>query len=142
MGDSTLWKLPVPATALLGEGPKLEKRLGREVAILFQYEDDERDVNAAIVFEGVEAFSLTYVTSCDRSMLVAYAKLVDRGETEWLAAVRVAMRGNGVHDRTVRHLMIYFDDGPCYEIICQSFRVEQHQATGIELPPFSGPSSG
>jgi hypothetical protein len=124
MNDRILWKLPVPATALLGDGERFEVRAGREAAILFRHEGDEQDIEGALVLEGIEALRITYLTASDDSMLVAYGKLVDLGQTEWLRAVRDARLHNQYPVVPLRHLMIFFDDGPCYEFICQSFRVE------------------
>lgn len=124
MNDRVLWRLSVPATALLGAGERFEVRPGREAAILFRHEGEQQDIDVALILEGIEAFRLTYLTASDDSMLVAYGKLVDLGQTEWLGAVRAARLHNQYPVVPLRHLMIYFDDGPCYEFICQSFRVE------------------
>lgn len=67
-------------------------------------------------------------------MLIAYDKIVDLGETSWLAEVRNQLRQCGEEALTsfsytlpdqLSHLMINFDDGPCYEFICESFQVEE-----------------
>lgn len=125
MPSSILWTLPVPSTAFLDGGPTFEDRLGREVALRLTYEGDDRDEVARLVFVGVEALRTTYVTACDDSMLVAYDKLVDCGDTDWLAAIRKANTKKKHEIPGLKHLMIYFDDGPCYEAICKSFRVDR-----------------
>lgn len=127
MKKNSVWQLPVPSTALLGAGPVLEDRPGREVAIQFEYEAEHDDENrsVALVFEGVESFRFTFMTACHDSMLDAYDELVDCGRTAWLEAVRVEVaRRTGTADG-IKHLMIFFDDGPCYEAICRSFRVDE-----------------
>ena len=128
---TTLWKLPVPSTALLGGGPSFEKRLGREVAIRLSYETEEGVRAIALVFKGVEAFKCTYFRACDASMLDAYDRLVDRGGTAWLDELRANLgRNGGTTDRLV-HMMIMFDDGPCYELICGEFRLETVDRAGF-----------
>ena len=67
-------------------------------------------------------------------MRIAYDKIVDLGETSWLTEVKNQLRRYGdlvlsspSHGplEQLAHLMINFDDGPCYEFICRSFRFEQ-----------------
>jgi len=58
-------------------------------------------------------------------MLAAYDKLVDRGNTPWLNKVRANLVNNGARAEGLTHLMINFDDGPAYEFICISFRLDQ-----------------
>lgn len=125
MATIVLWTLPVPSTALLDGGPAFEKRLGREVAIRFSYEseDDERR-SEAVVFQGVEAFKCTYYRARDASTHEAYDKLVDRGPSEWFEEVCANLKKNGGEAQGLAHLMINFDDGPAYEIVCRSFLIE------------------
>jgi hypothetical protein len=126
MTASVLWRLPVPSTALLGTGPTFEIRPKREVVIRFSFEDD-RDVQRreVVVFRGVEAFKCTYYHARDPSMRKAYDQLVDRGLSTWLEELSANLRGKGVDVQGLAHLMINFDDGPAYEIVCRSFSVEE-----------------
>jgi hypothetical protein len=126
MDNDTRWILPVPSTALLDGGVALEKRLGREVALRFSYEstDDSVRVGAA-VFQGVEAFKCTYMGALDPSMLKAYDRLLDRGSTPWLQEVSANLKRGRLNTDGLVHLMITFDDGPCYEFVCRSFLVEE-----------------
>jgi hypothetical protein len=55
---------------------------------------------------------------------LAYDTLVDLGETEWLTHVREQLATDADDLSELRHLMIYFDDGPCFEFICKSFQTE------------------
>jgi hypothetical protein len=57
-------------------------------------------------------------------MLEAYDQLVDRGPSVWLDEVSVNLKRNGAQAQGLKHLMINFDDGPAYEVVCLSFRVE------------------
>ena len=126
MTSAVLWTLPVPSTALLGSGVAFEIRVKRELALHFAYEaqDDSRR-EEAIVFQGVEAFKCTYYHARDASMRDAYDKLVDRGSTPWLEEVRANLKRNGDEPGGVLHLMINFDDGPAYEVVCRCFRAEE-----------------
>lgn len=125
MTSNVLWTLPVPSTALLDGGPTFEKRLGREAAIRFSYEtESDARRTSALVFLGVEAFKCTYYRARDASMLEAYDTLVDRGRSAWLTEVGANLKRNGAEARGLVHLMIDFDDGPCYEVVCRSFRIE------------------
>jgi hypothetical protein len=54
----------------------------------------------------------------------AYDKLVDRGSSAWLEEVRANLKKNGGDADGLVHLMVNFDDGPAYEVLCRSFRIE------------------
>lgn len=126
MTPDVKWTLPVPSTALLDGGPVFEKRLGREVALRLSYEgEDDALHTSAIVFQGVEAFKCTYYRARDTLMLDAYDRLVDRGLSAWLEEVHANLKKNGGDPHKLVHLMISFDDGPTYEIVCRDFRVEE-----------------
>lgn len=56
-------------------------------------------------------------------MVEAYDKVVDCGETKWLNSIKKQLAEYKDNTSDLRHLMIYFDAGPCYEFICRSFRV-------------------
>jgi hypothetical protein len=122
-----VWILPVPSTALL-HGCVFEKRTGRTCALLCDYEDDSDNiVLLQLLFDGVEAFKCTYQGACTpETIKTAYDKVVDVGASEWLSAVIRQLVNNGAQNtEQLRHLMIYLDDGPCYEFICRTFRVEE-----------------
>lgn len=120
----TLWQIPVPSTALLDGGPVFEKRPRRALALRMSYETDEGERVVALVFEGVEAFKVAYDRARGDWMLEAYDRLVDLGQTAWLAETSGNLRHHGEDTDGLRHLMINFDDGPCYEVICRSHRLE------------------
>ena len=73
---TTLWQVPVPSTALLDGGPVFEKRARREVALRMSYETEEAVLVVALVFEGVEAFKVTYDRARGDWMLDAYDLLM------------------------------------------------------------------
>jgi hypothetical protein len=121
-----LWVMPVPATSLLSE-PVFTPLMKRQCEISFDIEDEGGEPSKVrLLFEGVEAYRCTYLTSCSAEMFgTAYGKLVELGPTPWLAELS---RDYERYSQSVRrapqklqHLMICFDDGPCYEIICTGF---------------------
>ncbi len=122
-----VWTLPVPSTALL-HGCVFEKLPRRACSLRCEYEDeDDNIVSLKLLFDGVEAFKCTYQGACTPEMIrSAYDKVVNMDRSEWLSAVTGQLVDFGVQDvGQLKHLAIYLDDGPCYEFICRTFRVEQ-----------------
>jgi hypothetical protein len=122
----TLWVTPVPPSALSLEG---FQSLGkRQCELSFMVEDPAGgEKRTGLIFEGVEAYKCTHLTSLTLAMIrTAYGKLVRLGETQWLEEVsEISGRFYNISKqlpRELQHLMICFDDGPCYEIICVSFK--------------------
>lgn len=120
----TLWQLPVPSTSLLEDGPAFEKRVRREIALRLSYETDEGVEVVVLVFEAVEAFKVTYYCARGDWMLAAYDRLVDLGQTPWVRELTDNLERHGLDPGGLNHLMINFDDGPCYEVVCRSHRLE------------------
>lgn len=128
--NQIIYTLPVPSTALL-HGGTFEKLPRRACALTCDYEDDDgKVVTLKLIFEDLAAFKCTYEGACTPDMIrTAYDKVVDVGSSEWLSAVReqlVSYRAGNLEE--LKHLMIYLDDGPGYEFICRTFRVEQSNA--------------
>jgi hypothetical protein len=121
---SVLWKTPVPTTAILSPGPKLEFQMLRGAVLTIPYENDDGTPTAAeVVFEGVQAISMTYYNARPDSMLVAIGKLIDMGPTDWLQQVSNALQSHGAGPGGLMHLMINFDAGPCYQVVCRSYAI-------------------
>jgi hypothetical protein len=118
-----IWRLPVPTTALLAE-PVFTQLLGRKCEISFDIEGESGEPKkVSLLFDGVEAYKCTYLTSLTVEMInVAYGKTVQLGMTPWLTKSLESTRKFGVVPKEFHHLMICFDDGPCYEFICADFR--------------------
>ena|SRR5882724_5792066 len=130
----TVWNLPVPSTALLS-GAAFHQLLGRTCALAGEYEDDDDNVvSLKMLFDGVEAFKCTYYMACTLNMSsMAYDRVVDLGPTEWLTQIQSQLVESQEDATGLRHLMICFDDGPCYEFICRSFRAEENIDRKISL---------
>jgi hypothetical protein len=133
MTATELWKLPVPASALIN-GPDFAVLPRRCCAISFDIEEDDGAVSPlTLTFEAVEAFRATYKPSLDADLInAAYGKLVDLGATSWLA--EILKKNTRYYTRirktppTLKHLAICFDDGPGFEIVCSSFRLGSDSA--------------
>jgi hypothetical protein len=61
-------------------------------------------------------------------MIQTYDTLSDMGYTDWLRSIKEQLLSVGDGGHGLRHLMMYFDDGPCYEFICRSFTIESETA--------------
>ena len=122
-----LWKISPNLDSV--DGPEFVMLPGRTCQISFRGEDSEgRIVQTRLIFESVEAFRCTHMTSRSVDMIsTAYEKLVDLGETSWLAELRPRAleyyRLSKKPAPILKHMAIYFDDGPYFEFICQNFDV-------------------
>ncbi len=123
MGPTTIWELPVPATAVEHDSPTLKFHTRRRLEIAISYRDaDDNLKSAALQFDNVAAFKCTYLPALTTGMITAgYGRLVDLGASEWLANTRQSPP----LEVRLRHLLICFDDGPCYEFLCESFAVTE-----------------
>ena len=126
-----LWTLPFPSSSGNTTFAVLPKR---DAAVIAEGDDERGTITLRIIFEKVEAYKCTHYMARAPEMRIAYDKIVDLGETSWLTEVKNQLRKLGdlvlsspSHGplEELAHLMINFDDGPCYEFICRHFRVEQ-----------------
>jgi hypothetical protein len=119
-----LWHTPSPSCGFVEEAA-LQVLPGRTCVISFTHEGrDDALETIALRFHDVVAFKVTYLHALPAEVIqTAYDRLVDVGQSPWLAeANAVAARsGDGVRRR---HLRICFDDGPCCEFICKEHEVE------------------
>lgn len=131
-----LWEMPASATTLI-RGPEFTVLPQRRCKIAFSIEgDDGEEQWIALLFNDVEAFRATYLTSLgaiDTTLRsAAYETLVVVSESPWLTSITSAhSRYCRSADRVceaLRHLVMHFDDGPCFEIICTSFQPESECA--------------
>jgi hypothetical protein len=119
-----IWKMSIPSTTLL-EGVKFSMLLGRKCSLEYSYEGEENfsSVFEILIFDGVESFKCTYYKACSLEMIEAFDKVVDVGNSDWLSEIRQNLLRAKANSENLKHLRIYFDDGPCYEFICRSFEV-------------------
>jgi hypothetical protein len=119
-----IWKIPVPSTALLEEA-KFTKLQRRKCSLEYSYESEKDDSTTSekLIFDGVESFKCTYYNSCSLEMIEAYNKVINIGKSEWLTEIKQNLAKTKTDCENLKHLRIYFDDGPCYEFVCSSFQV-------------------
>src|SRR2546426_2236659 len=114
-----LWKLPEPSSARVRVD--FSQPGGRTCLLTCLFEPDGSD-GSRVTFEGVESYRATFDTACTVEMIrAAYDRIVDLGATSWLDEVAVRLSQRSADKSGLQHLMIYFDDGPCYEFVCRSF---------------------
>jgi len=126
------WKLSVPSTSLV-RGPQLNP--GFDSVLTWSYEGDSEFVkkprNGTVIqrltFHRVVAYRCSYGFSCGSDLVrTAYDQLVDLGATDWLRMVRIATSGDPSRDvEPLRHVAIFFDEGPCYEFICKEAYISE-----------------
>ncbi len=119
------WQLPVAASALL-HSPEFVLLPRRKCELRLLIEGDDGAPRAiALHFNGVESYKCTFLTSCTADMFnLAYGKLVSLN-SPWLDEVRSTRKKDQATISALQHFMITFDDGPCYEIICRSWSINE-----------------
>lgn len=128
ISDTTdvVWTLPLPSTTMVSS-PSLQKLPRRELALSFalQEEEDSEPRSFVIAYSGVASFKWTYLNSCTEGMIhAAYDKLIDCGSTEWLKECQeISSRVDSPKD--LHHYRIFFDEGPCFEVVGESVAVTQ-----------------
>jgi hypothetical protein len=125
--NKTLWEIPVPATGLV-RGPDFKQHPQRQSEISFSIEgEDGSEKWLSLFFEGVQAHKCTYLYSLSAEMMrTAYGKVVSIEDSDFLRAIRgryneYCHKSNLV-PKNLQHFMICFDDGPCYEFVCEGFK--------------------
>lgn len=126
------WQLPVPSTSFV-EGPRFQP--GGTSVLDWTYEADSEFVAGptrgiiaqSLCFSGVVAYTCIYDVLCGQELITkAYDKLMDLGETKWLLDLRCV--SESVHfgeGKSLKHLAIFFDQGPCYEFVCEGVSVSE-----------------
>lgn len=121
--NTTLWELPVPASAL-HRGPFFQVLPKRKCKLSFEFETDDQIVQKELLFQDVEIFKCTHLMSLNPDMSrLAYGKIIQLDSSLMLQASLDAYQLKGNFDVHLVHLMICFDDGPCYEFICRSVEI-------------------
>ena len=128
--NKILWKLPVSVTSII-KGPSLKVLPKRQCEISFSIEaSDGGGKMEALLFDEVEAFKCTHLKSLGSVSQdlrrQSYGAVISIFESPWLREVKQSYIGYcasaKVTPMELQHLMITFDDGPCYEFICGVFK--------------------
>ncbi len=131
--NKILWSITTPVTGII-RGPEFKILARRECEICFSLEaQDGSEQWLALRFSGVQAFKCTYLQALgciSRTLRTeAYGKVISVAQSEWLETLQQAVNeyGSKIPSKLggIQHLMICFDDGPCYEILCNEFSVRQ-----------------
>jgi hypothetical protein len=122
----TLWESPTPSSAF-AHGVALANLPRRECELAFWVEDGDDWSRRSLIFEAVVAYKCTHLPSLKPSMVkAAHDKVVSLKYSAWLRdslpKARRFFRGQGRTTPQLRHLVVSFDQGPCYEFICEGFR--------------------
>jgi hypothetical protein len=120
-----LWEMPVPSTTLT-RGPFFVSLPQRRCEVSYYVESTDGERKGGLTFEGVEAYKCTHMSALSVEMIKeAYDRVVRIDDSPWLAEVSAISASHYERvegsARELRHLMISFDDGPCYEFICVRF---------------------
>ena len=128
--NKTLWKLPVPVTSIV-KGPFLKVLPKRQCEISFSIEaSDGGEKMEALLFDEVEVFKCTHLKSLGSVSQdlrrQSYGAVISVSESPWLREVKQPYidycASALLPPKELQHLMITFDDGPCYEFICGVFK--------------------
>jgi hypothetical protein len=116
--------MPTPS-ANLGHGMEIEKNDSEGYYQLsMTYARGEEDITVRLAFLRISAFKATFHHACNADMIKwAYDQLVDLGSTEWLNEISRQIASRERVAPSLRHLMICFDDGPCFEFLCDSYSI-------------------
>lgn len=126
-----LWKMSVPVTSIF-KGPYFKVLPRRECELSFSTElENGGEKIETLVFGAVAAFRCTYLTALGvigpDLLRESYGAVISVGESAWFQQVRNSHLRYCAPARItpgeLQHLMITFDDGPCYEFICETFDV-------------------
>ena|SRR5258708_31226900 len=127
--SNELFQLPVPSTSILRGGASFKELLGRKCRLTYEYESEKPNfmISEQLVFGGVESYRCTYYVACNLDMIDAYDRVLDLGKSHWLDEMRGNLKRAKWNSEGLKHLRIFFDDGPCYEFICRSFDVYREE---------------
>jgi len=126
------WKLPVPSTSFVA-GPTFQP--GGTSILRWTYESDSEFVavpfggiiEQSLNFGGVVGYRCTYDVLCEVELItLAYDRLIDLGETNWPVTLRAGSeRAHFGGGKLLKHVAIFFDQGPCYEFVCEGVGVSE-----------------
>lgn len=124
-----LWKMPDPSSARVGT--HFIEESGRTCIVICNFSPDSTH-SYRIRFEGVECYRGWYDATCRLELISeGYDRVTEVLQSDWKDEAIRALKKWGRDVSGLKHLMIYFDDGPAYEFICRSFEAE---AFGMSPP--------
>lgn len=124
--QKVLYKVPVPSTSFTTEA-YFDGR-GMAPAIRFGYEKDGVTHQGSIKFSKVAAVR-TRVERCCKSCHIekSYDTLVEVECSPWVEQIRVDTAEQWRNKWGMHHYMIYLDSAGCFEIIAESWAVDDEE---------------
>jgi hypothetical protein len=101
----------------------LQKLPHRDYVLSIRHEDTQDELH----FRRVEALRVTHYRACTTAMISSYDRVTDLGQTPWLVEVHQQLQQAKEPVEGLRHIMLYLDDGPCYEFICHDFSAKTNK---------------
>ena len=128
-----VFSLSVPSTSFLNSA-NFKVLDGRKCVIQYSYEleEDSKIVIEKLLFFGVESYKCTYYKSCSLEMLSAYDNILEIKGSNWLTNITENLVNAKKKVINLKHFRIYFDDGPCFEFICESFELVREQFSALD----------
>jgi hypothetical protein len=113
------------STAEADEGPIIEQRPGK-MTVRYDAEDEGGVVWTCLLFDGAIASRFTPDSACEAWMVEAYSRVCVAEGSPWLEDLRrlSAETGDRIPDDR-RHLLIYFDQYGCLEVVARGARVDR-----------------
>ena len=131
-----IWAFPVPSTAFL-EDVAFQKLRRRSCSLETTIEGAENGVKRFVLaFHGLEAFKCTYYKARSLAMADAYDRIIDCENSPWLEEIKTQLaRDLRSTTQDLKHYMVNFDDGPCYEFICRQVEAKVDTQLIFRDPP-------
>jgi hypothetical protein len=111
--DRILWELPEPSQTRIDAAMTVLRGRTQALSIQYPYAVVE------IIFEGVEQFLCTHITSFGEHATTAQDRVVELLRSKWLMTVHD--RYQGKDPSKLRHLRVCLSGGPCYDLVCTGF---------------------
>ncbi|XUY30217.1 hypothetical protein RMR21_023940 (plasmid) [Agrobacterium sp. rho-8.1] len=119
-----IWDFPSPPTSLY-DGPVLKSQGGRQFSLEFSFENERGDIeNKCFTFKNVWAYRCDFLYAIRRDLMEkSYGKLVELPSHAWLEEIRYKEGQYGSSAVFTKVFVITFDDGPCYQFLCEQVSV-------------------
>jgi hypothetical protein len=117
-----IYKLPITSSWI--DSARFYTRLWRTCELVCEYEEGQNSEarRLCLVFGNCWGVKITYFVAVDADLIpLTYDRVVDFGDTDWLRKINTNIAASQMKVEPLKHLGLYFDDGPLYEFICGSF---------------------